>query len=31
MTITYQFIEGAKLYSRCGGHIGQIQDGHLPE
>ena len=30
MTIAYQFLEGAKLGSRYGGHIGQIQDGHLP-
>ena len=31
MTITRQFPEGAKLGSSCGGHIGHIQDGRLPE
>ena len=31
MTITRQFLEGAKLGSSCGGHIGHIQDGRLPE
>ena len=31
MTITYQYLEGAKMGSLCGGHIGQIQDGRHPE
>ena len=31
MTIPYQFLEGAKLGSPCGGHIGQIQDGRHPD
>ena len=31
MTISYQFLEGAKMGSPCGGHIGQIQDGRHPE
>ena len=31
MTISYQFLEGAKMGSLCGGHIGQIQDGRHPE
>ena len=31
MTIIYQFLEGAKMGSRCGSHFGQIQDGRHPE
>ena len=31
MTISYQFLEGAKMGSPCGGHIGQIQDGRHPD
>ena len=31
MTIIYQFLEGAKMGSLCGSHVGQIQDGRHPE
>ena len=31
MTIISQFLEGAKMGSLCGSHIGQIQDGRHSE
>ena len=29
MTVMHQFLEGAKLGSRCDSHAGQIQDGSI--